>query len=195
MNRSKCKIDDTGRECSKCHKYKTWDNFKKGKGPRFRISWCRECVLKWCSRSLISDPSKRRDLSRLKTDKDGRQCRRCKAYKPWSEYSIARTRVHGREVYCKACRAASRFKRSYGITSSYYQKLSDLQGGVCAICGEKETAMGSGRSIRPLSVDHDHATDAVRGLLCSKCNTAVGLMDDSVNKLSKAIEYLSRRVS
>jgi hypothetical protein len=83
----------------------------------------------------------------------------------------------------------------YGITGGDYQKLNDSQGGVCAICGEKESATGSGGRIRPLSVDHDHATDVVRGLLCSKCNTAVGLMDDSVNKLSKAIEYLSRKAS
>lgn len=43
-----------------------------------------------------------------------------------------------------------------------------------------------------LNVDHCHETDAVRGLLCSKCNFAIGLLDDNPEYATKAAEYLRR---
>ncbi len=59
------------------------------------------------------------------------------------------------------------------------------QGGVCAICGRKpETG--------PLEVDHDHATDRNRGLLCGKCNRAIGLFDDDIARMQSAIDYIKR---
>ena len=45
---------------------------------------------------------------------------------------------------------------------------------------------------KSLHIDHDHKTGKVRGLLCHGCNTAIGLMKDDVNILTKAIEYLKK---
>jgi hypothetical protein len=45
-----------------------------------------------------------------------------------------------------------------------------------------------------LSVDHDHVTGAVRGLLCSNCNLVLGYACDDVTVLQKAIGYLRRHV-
>jgi hypothetical protein len=45
---------------------------------------------------------------------------------------------------------------------------------------------------RALDIDHNHETGKVRGLLCSQHNRAIGLFDDSINLLARAIEYLSR---
>jgi hypothetical protein len=58
---------------------------------------------------------------------------------------------------------ASSLKRRYGITPEQYQKMLDRQGGICAICGRPP------KTLR-LSVDHDHRTGRVRGLLCYQCN-------------------------
>lgn len=63
------------------------------------------------------------------------------------------------------------------------------QDGRCAICREEETATARGR-VRSLAVDHDHETGAVRGLLCSRCNTALGLFRDNPALLLEAIAYL-----
>lgn len=63
-----------------------------------------------------------------------------------------------------------------------YDTLLARQGGVCAICG------GIDRD-RKLAVDHDHQTGLVRGLLCLRCNTGVGLLRD---KPWQAIPYLLR---
>lgn len=52
--------------------------------------------------------------------------------------------------------------------------MLDKQGGVCAICGRTEIKTNKNGKIQPLSVDHDHKTGAVRGLLCHRCNDLVG---------------------
>jgi len=59
------------------------------------------------------------------------------------------------------------------------------QFGRCAICG------GVNDIDRRLSVDHNHDTGEVRGLLCNRCNRAIGLLGDSIDILESAISYLS----
>jgi hypothetical protein len=62
----------------------------------------------------------------------------------------------------------------------------------CAICGCPE----AGRiNTRRLFVDHCHKTQKVRGLLCYRCNTLLGLASDDPNRLRRAVEYLERQVS
>lgn len=75
-----------------------------------------------------------------------------------------------------------RLKHDYGITLEKYKAMYDEQGGVCAICGLP--------SHKALSVDHDHKTGKVRGLLCDKCNWLIGHANESIHILSSAIEYL-----
>ncbi len=74
--------------------------------------------------------------------------------------------------------------RNTGCTPEQYLDLMDEQRERCAICGEKN---GDGRE---LHADHDHATGKIRGLLCFKCNTALGLFRDSPRLLARAIVYL-----
>jgi hypothetical protein len=74
--------------------------------------------------------------------------------------------------------------RNYGITLDKYNEMLAAQNYVCAIC-EK-----TNKDNRSLHVDHDHKTGSVRSLLCSKCNTSIGLMDEDKTLLSKAIKYL-----
>lgn len=63
---------------------------------------------------------------------------------------------------------AYRLKAVYGITVEEYEAIKAAQGGVCYICRR-----ANGRTVR-LSVDHDHATGLIRGLLCKACNTFLG---------------------
>ena len=83
----------------------------------------------------------------------------------------------------------------YGITMEEYTNMYLEQNGVCAICLNPETATegkGIDRKVKNLSVDHDHKTNRVRGLLCFKCNTVLGKIDDSVETLKRAISYLEK---
>lgn len=77
-------------------------------------------------------------------------------------------------------------RRSYGITPERYDTMLAAQGGHCAICPAKEPG-GRGKFFH---VDHDHTTGKVRGLLCHRCNTALGLFQDSPAALKLAIKYL-----
>lgn len=58
-------------------------------------------------------------------------------------------------------------RRKFGITPEDYATMLEAQGGVCLICQAPPKK-------HRLAVDHDHATGAIRGLLCSKCNSALG---------------------
>lgn len=84
---------------------------------------------------------------------------------------------------------AKRIKFNYGITLEQYREMLVAQNGVCAICERPETSAQNGRVV-PLSVDHDHADGAVRGLLCRACNGMLGQAKDSTTTLAKAISYL-----
>jgi Recombination endonuclease VII len=57
-------------------------------------------------------------------------------------------------------------------------------------CEQSETTKTANGNIKQLSVDHDHFTDQVRKLLCSKCNFLLGLANDDTTFLQKAIDYL-----
>lgn len=81
-------------------------------------------------------------------------------------------------------------KREYGVDLQWYENELLKQNGCCAICGTKEPGKN-----RPFSIDHDHNTDEIRGLLCIACNTGLGAFMDSKEILLKAIEYLEKRKS
>lgn len=75
-------------------------------------------------------------------------------------------------------------KRLYGITLDEYRKIWRSQSGLCKICKGLDS-----RGFE-LSVDHDHETNQIRGLLCQACNRALGLMRDDPKLLRKGAEYL-----
>lgn len=73
-----------------------------------------------------------------------------------------------------------RFRR-YGITTSIYNTRLEEQGNRCAICR---------KVLDNPHIDHDHKTKEFRGILCSNCNTGLGMFLDDIRILSNAIVYL-----
>ena len=76
-------------------------------------------------------------------------------------------------------------KKNYGITEEQYLKIFNEQNGFCAICKQKNYTQ-AGR----LVIDHCHKTGKIRGLLCRKCNSGIGLLKDNVDLLKAAVQYL-----
>lgn len=74
----------------------------------------------------------------------------------------------------------------YGITETDYNRMFEEQEGKCKICGRHQSDMETS-----LAIYHDHNTGIVRGLLCNKCNVAIGLLNDNIGSLQAAIQYLS----
>jgi ribosomal protein L34E len=83
-------------------------------------------------------------------------------------------------------------KRDFGITLEYYHELLESQNECCAICGKPEVIKTQRGNVRMLSVDHDHTTREVRGLLCMKCNSLIGHAKEEVSILERAIAYLKK---
>ena len=81
-------------------------------------------------------------------------------------------------------------EKRYGITLEQYNEMVEVQGGRCAICNK--IPPGTSHISRRLAVDHDHVTGTVRGLLCSTCNTTIGMIDDSPGLLDKMRRYLGK---
>ena len=143
-----------------------------------------------------------------------KKCSQCAVLKPLDNFYNEPRVKDGKQAKCKIChqkatekyrknnpglyRKASlknwhsldiekkqaRWLKRYGITTKDYEQLFEKQNGVCQIC-KKDCP-----SRRFLSVDHCHKTGKVRGLLCVKCNTALGMLNDNIDYFTAAIKYL-----
>jgi Tfp pilus assembly protein PilP len=128
------------------------------------------------------------------------ECKNCTA-----EYS--RKRRENPEIAQKSRESAARWVesnpeankqryllRKFNITLEEYQDLLLKQDGVCAICREPESVVRRSKTGKEmLAVDHCHETGKVRGLLCFKCNTALGALGDSIEGLERALAYLKEK--
>ena len=87
-------------------------------------------------------------------------------------------------------------KYRYGITEEDYEELLVKQKYSCKICGQKPDKCQTQpdkcqtQPDKPLYVDHCHQTKTIRGLLCHKCNIALGHMNDNPEQLERAATYL-----
>lgn len=94
------------------------------------------------------------------------------------------THVRQRRRAIKARTQENRDLNVYGLASGQFEQLYRHQGQVCAICRR-----ATGRS-RRLSVDHDHKTGLVRGLLCRPCNDLLGHLRDDPEAARRVVDYL-----
>ena len=135
------------------------------------------------------------------------RCGRCKEYKPPTEFHKNKRSKNGLANTCKPCAItksrelhARRFatdpsykrakkdsyvKYRHGISLEEYEAMLETQGGECAVCGTPSPKGG-------WHLDHNHLTNELRGFLCNPCNRGIGYLQDDINLLMKAIEYLKR---
>lgn len=125
-------------------------------------------------------------------------CTGCREERPLDQYHNSRSRPDGKVSRCITCRNRVhrewsknnrdkernyRLKTTFGITQEDYNTLLACQGGVCLMC-ERPPAD------RPLEIDHNHETGAIRGLLCRFCNLVLGNAFDSPETLEAGARYL-----
>lgn len=87
----------------------------------------------------------------------------------------------------KKAQRNSKLKTKYGISLEEYNDKLIKQNHKCAICGVDEIEQN-----RNLCVDHNHKTGKVRDLLCSPCNTGLGMFKENIDTLIQAISYLNK---
>jgi len=78
-------------------------------------------------------------------------------------------------------------EKLYGFTDELYQAILVEQNYCCAICKRHRSEFNVN-----FCADHNHITGKPRGLLCHKCNSAIGLLQDSITNLAAAISYLEK---
>ena len=91
---------------------------------------------------------------------------------------------------CRRCYGLDRRNRHDRVEDQRRAEAGKTQS-ACEICGTEETVTRSGRVRRP-TIDHDHLTGRIRGGLCSRCNTGIGLLLDNPALLRAAADYLDR---
>lgn len=84
-------------------------------------------------------------------------------------------------------------KKRYGISLDDWNQMYEEQNGVCKICGRPESKVDKRLGApRKLAVDHCHDTGKIRGLLCTECNQAIGLLHHDPKILKSALEYCAQ---
>lgn len=135
---------------------------------------------------------------------DFKICHDCNEKQPINKFDVKPTGKNGHSNFCRKCTEHKRRTRreydpeerkrealrdTFGITLEEFKQKLLQQNGVCAICGKPETSMFRGK-LRHLAVDHNHTTKQIRGLLCNKCNIALGWFQEDICSLESAIKYL-----
>lgn len=113
----------------------------------------------------------------------------------WAKANRDKIREYERSRPIEKKRAKNRHRNlsRYDLTTDAYDTMLRGQGGVCAVCQKPETEIDRRTgAVISLSVDHDHATGAVRGLLCRRCNVGIGAFADNPVVLRSAASYLER---
>ena len=113
--------------------------------------------------------------------------------------------VHNRSLTKRCCSKECHYKitrqqvkktafqrklRRKNLTEAQLSEMIHQQDNRCAICRKLEISKHQSGTVRELAVDHCHETGKLRGLLCTKCNTGLGLFNDDWLLLDNAIEYL-----
>ncbi len=104
-----------------------------------------------------------------------------------------KVRKRGRYQENKPLHRSYQLKSKYGLTVDQFDALLAKQENRCGICSKHFTTITGDRKsngqMKPV-VDHDHANGRVRGLLCQRCNSGLGMFDDSVSTIVNAGCYL-----
>lgn len=142
-----------------------------------------------------------------------KRCKKCKEEKSLENFTRRKIYSDGLDIYCKSCKnktkrlwtlnnkdkiktynKQTRYKypyevakfreRKYGLTLEAYNRMLVNQEYNCGLC--LEPLKSSGR----ICVDHDYITGKVRSILCIKCNTGLGMFNESAEALRNAADYL-----
>src|SRR5580700_4568805 len=83
-------------------------------------------------------------------------------------------------------RAIYDMRHKFGLSKESYEAMLARQSGGCAICGSSMPGTRNGKPLVRFSVDHDHETDQIRGLLCLNCNAGLGQFKDKPERIYAA---------
>jgi len=160
--------------CRECLEDKSFTEFSKDRKAKSGLSSrCKSCSTKeYNTRKL-----------RKKNTPAEKECKGCGATKPKHEFGTLSYSQDGLTLYCKVCLRSNWYNKSYHLTKEQRQKILERQGHRCPICRDLLTG-------ETKVVDHNHKTKRTRGILCRRCNVALGMLRDSPDAAFRASIYL-----
>lgn len=169
---------DGHKRCSKCETVLPVSHFAKhSKRADGLQNYCKPCNAE-AEKKRRQDPAK---LARLRErDRERRtDPKRVEYMRAWKETNEGRLADYERRMY--------KLRNKFGITPEEVQAKLDEQNGQCAICLiDIELFKGKDGA----ALDHDHFNNEVRGLLCSRCNVGIGMLQDSPALMKRAADYI-----
>lgn len=154
------------RICCKCKIEKDISEFTKDKNDKTGFTYsCKKCRLNIFKQWKLNNPEKYKETIQKRK------------YKQKEYYSLPEIKLKYRKKF---------IERKFNISYSDYEKMQIKQNNKCAICGNEENSADKDY----LSVDHNHESGDIRGLLCTRCNVGLGYFKDNIQNLKNAINYL-----
>lgn len=176
------------KRCPKCGETKpiaaAFTVLKSGPKTGMVAGWCRSCVNAQ-PRNRDSQRANARFRARYASDPSVKERKTAT-----NRATYKRTKTERPDDFTKQGRAKI-LRQRYGITLEDFDALLAAQGGVCP-CGATTSGVIVNGKPNAMCVDHDHATGAVRGVLCDACNRIVGLAGDDPARLEGLAAYLRR---
>lgn len=183
------------KKCVRCEKLlpiTRFSSYKTKSNGVVRQDHCKDCKV---SRSEITKQSEDR--------RNNAKCKFCKVSLTDENWHASHRNKSNLSYRCKKCHAEAssrtgrdyKLRTMYGITKEDYDNILESQNNVCAICKEEDKVYHNRNGVNikiSMPVDHCHDTGKVRGLLCTSCNRAIGLLKDSIDNLKSAIKYLKK---
>lgn len=156
--------------------------------------YCASHYARWKRTGTVSSSpiALKRDTT-IRDEHGRKQCRSCDTWLPVDQYGKNAKNADGLHSYCANCDHDIIITRRYGVPRGWYRTTLAAQNGVCAVCQQPPA------NARKMHVDHAHThcrtgcADCVRGILCSRCNTGIGMFMEDTERLNAAITYLRDR--
>lgn len=158
------------KRCSKCGNDLPLSAFYQRTGAKSHHSAC-----KVCERAMAKDWYER--------NKD-KATAKVKEWRQQNSDAVKQYRADNRQKHYR-----QEIGRKYGVEPSWFDEQLQRQGNACVCC--KRQFQWGGKQTTP-HVDHCHDTKAIRGILCNRCNTVLGLCEDDDKLLSALARYLRK---
>jgi hypothetical protein len=178
------------KKCTRCKDLKLRDEFwpcKKGKhGVQNECKICSELTRKEINPDSLEVDEELANKGGFK--KLGmKRCLSCKNVYALDDFYGDPKKTDGKQNVCKMCLIASvnvyNLSKNFGLTREDFKKMLDAQDGRCAICRRT--------SKRNFSIDHDHKTHCIRGLLCTNCNALIlPIIEAHPDWVEMALKYI-----
>lgn len=178
------------KRCSRCALTKPLSDYYLTKNGKPRNSYCKPCWNSYVSARRRAGAAARRAARPPRTHKT---CALCKESKLLAAFrSVQREGRTDYDSYCTPCKSHYARARRYGVSPEWFKKAYDSQGGLCLVCEHPMTLEGNRTDRTRACVDHDHENGLIRGLLCQRCNSAIGQLGEDPERLWRATQHVAR---